>query len=129
MSSYRVSTGHDVVLGSLTVLSPQPDEDHPGGLQYARVQHAADGSLVQEGPYFAFLWEELTATQYSTILGLFGLDSATTANVTVYIRDETYANWVRKNGLAIRPMPGEGVSWEYRPRNVTIIVRDLEDAA
>ena len=131
MSSYRVKTGHDVALGSLTVLSPQPDEEHAGGIQYVSTDYGADGTPSQQGPYFVFEWQELSQSSYTTILGLFGVNSAgaAIADVTVYVRDETFENWVRKNGKAIRPEPGKSVSWNNRPRGVSIIVRILGNAA
>lgn len=123
MTTYRAATGHDVVLGSLTVLDPAPD---PGeGIQYAAVRYAADGTVYHEGAYFEFAWSEMSAADYATMLSNFGLDSAAYANVTIYVRDEVYGSWVRKNGVAQRPIPGGGVRWNIRPRDIVIRVTGL----
>jgi hypothetical protein len=116
-------------LGSLTVLSPQPDDDHAGGIQYASITRSGDGTINKQGPFFPFTWSELTAAQYAAILALFGVGSADNANVTIYVRDVDLTTWVRKNGVAQRPFPGEDVSWYKRPKDLTILVTDLEAAS
>jgi hypothetical protein len=127
MSTYRAKINHDIALGSLTVLSPQPD---PGeGIKYALITRSANGTLVKQGPYFDFEWTTVTATQYATLLGVFGVTSADTADVTIYVRDESYQTWVRKNGVAQRPFPGETVGWNLRPIDIVIRVTNLENAA
>lgn len=127
MSTYRAATGHNVVLGSLTVLDPQPDEQHAGGIQHTRITRAADGSIVKEGPYIELPFSELSATQYATLLTTFGVASADNANVTVYVRDVDMATWVRKNGIAQRPFPGNTARWNVRPISVVVMVTDLEN--
>jgi hypothetical protein len=129
LSTYRAKTGHDQTLVSLTTLDPQPDESHAGGIQHTRVTRAADGSIVKEGPYVELPFSELSASQYATLLTTFGLASADNANVTVYVRDVDMATWVRKNGIAQRPLPGDRARWNVRPISVTILVTDLENAA
>lgn len=129
MSTHRVAVNHNVALGSLTVLSPQPDDDHAGGIQYASIIRSGDGTLNKQGPFFPFTWAKLTAAQYATILALFGVASADNANVTIYVRDVDLATWVRKNGVAQRPFPGEDVSWNKRPQDLVIMVTDLEAAS
>jgi hypothetical protein len=49
--------------------------------------------------------------------------------VTIYVRDVDLTTWVRKNGVAQRPFPGEDVSWHKRPKDLTILVTDLEAAS
>jgi hypothetical protein len=127
MSTYRVATGHDIALASLTVLSPQPD---PGpAIQTTRRTYAADGSVTDQGRYVVLSWSAYTnGTDYQTLLGQFGLSAATSsAAVTVYVRDETFT-WVLLNGIAIRPEPGPDVRWgdvQSRPLGIRILVRDL----
>ena len=123
MSTYRVSTGHDVALGSLTVLSPQPSS---AGLQYAAEEYGADGTVNRQGAYVELRYELLAdKSEYQTILTNFGLLNAASAAVTVYVRDENY-DWARMNGTAIKPP----ANWErFFPRSITILVRNLEDAA
>lgn len=131
MSTYRVATGHDVVLGSLTVLDPQPD---PGnGIQVTRRIYGGDNTVTDQGRYIELEWSAYTdESDYQTLLGLFGLNASTsTAAVTVYVRDETYA-FVRMNGYAVRPIPGQTVRWgdvQSRPLDIVILVKDLETAS
>jgi hypothetical protein len=67
--------------------------------------------------------------QYQAILTAFGLLSADSNDVTVYVRNDVY-DFVRMNGKAIKPKPGAGVQWQRPfPRNITILVRDLEAAS
>jgi hypothetical protein len=109
MSTYRVATGHDVVLGSLTVLSPQPSGD--AVIQTTRRTFSADGSVADQGRYIELNWSAYTS-----------------ALVTVYVRDEVFT-WVRMNGTAIRPEPGRQVRWgevQSRPLGISILVRDLD---
>ncbi len=127
MTTYRALEGTDVALVNLTVLDPQPG---PGeGIQYTKVSTTANQTISRQGPYFEFRWAELSNTDYNTILGVFGLDVAANTSVTIYVRDATYQNWTRKNGVAQQPIPGDTVSWNIRPRNVVIRVTNLEDAA
>lgn len=131
MTTYRVATGHDVVLGSLTVLDPQPD---PGTLiQTTRRSYAADGTPTDQGRYVELPWSALaTSTIYTNILTLFGLNASTiSALVTVYVRDETFA-FVRMNGTAIRPEPMREVTTgdrQQRPLDIKILVRNLVAAS
>lgn len=129
MTTYRAKTGHDIVLGSLTVLSPQPD---PGGaIQYTRVSASADGTITRQGPYFDFIFSELDNADYVTILAAFGLSTASTASnaVTIYIRNETYQAWARMNGIAQQPIHGDTINWNLRPQNVVIRVTHLATAS
>ena len=127
MSVYKVADGHDVVLGSLNDVSPQPTAD---GIKPTRRTHAADGSIYDEGKYVELQFTVMNdATAYQSLLSQFGIQSATTNDVTVYVRDETFA-WVRMNGTAVRPEPGQDVQWRrYFPRNITILIKELSTAA
>jgi hypothetical protein len=127
MSTYRVADGFNVALGSLAVLSPQPASP---GIEYTRQDFAADGTPINEGPFVELVWNTLgTKAQYQTILTAFGLLSADSNDVTVYVRNDVY-DFVRMNGKAIKPNPGAGVQWQRPfPRNITILVRDLEAAS
>lgn len=127
MTTYRVATGHDVVLGSLTVLDPQPTSE---GIQYTRTTYGASGVVYKEGAYVELLWSYLDdATAYQALLTTFGLGSVESAAVTVYVRSDKFA-WVRMNGRAVRPLVGQGVTWrDYFPRNITLLIKDLETAS
>jgi len=127
MTTYRVADGHDVALESLNVLDPQPRSE---GIKPTRRTFGGDGIPVDEGEYVELVYSMVgSATEYQSILNSFGVQSAISNQVTVYVRDETFA-WTRQNGLAIRPEPGRDVRWSnYFPRDVVILVRDLEDAS
>ena len=67
-------------------------------------------------------------TQYQSILTTFGLLSADSNDVTVYIRDGSLITC--KNGKAIKPFPGQGVDYKnYFIRDLVILIRDLEDVS
>jgi len=124
--TYRVADGHDVALVSLNVLDPQPRSE---GIKPTRRTFGGDGTPYDEGKYVELLYSVVSSvTEYQAILDAFGVKSAGSNEVTVYVRDETFA-WTRKNGLAIRPQPGQDVRWSFFPRDVVILIRDLADAS
>jgi hypothetical protein len=126
VTTYRVADGHDVALGSLAVISPQPRSE---GVRVTRRSYAADGTPVDEGRYVELEWSALEGvTEYNAILAAFGLDDALSNEVTVYVRDERRA-WARLNGRALLPEAGREMRWRYFPRDVVITVRDLEAAS
>jgi hypothetical protein len=73
----------------------------------------------------------MSNADYLTTLTTFGLNASSTASnpVTIYIRDETYQVWTRLNGIAQQPIHGDTVSWNIRPRNITIRVTHLDGSA
>jgi len=127
VTTYRVKTGHDQALVDLVDVSPQPTSP---GIKPTRRTYAADGSVYDEARYVELEFSMVpTASDYQTMLAQFGLSaSVLDAAVTVYVRNEIYA-WVRMNGRAVRPEIGREAQWRYMPRNVTILVKDLEAAS
>jgi len=127
MSDYRVADGHDVVLGSLSVLDPQPASE---GIKPTRRTYGADGTVYDEAKFVELEYSMVeSATAYQAILTSFGVNAALTNDVTVYVRDETFAS-TRQNGTAIRPEIGRDVRWRnYFPRDVMILIRNLADPA
>ncbi len=128
MSDYRVATGHDVVLGSLTVLDPQPRST---GIQVLERSYAASAAVVDQGIYTEFIWDVLeTDVKYRSILADFGLSASVRfADVTVYLRNQVW-EYVRYNGVAVRPLQGQQARWELPfPRDIKILVRNLEPSA
>lgn len=123
MSTYRVKDGHDEALVDLVVISPQPQSE---GIKPTRRTHAANGAVYDEGKYVELQFNIVAGvTGYQSLLNQFGVQSTTTNEVTVYVRDETFA-WVRMNGTAVRPEPGRDVRWnKFFPRDITILVKDL----
>jgi hypothetical protein len=128
MSTYRAKTAHDVALGSLTVLDPQPRSE---GVKATRRSYAANGAVYDEGLYVELVWDYLAdATAYQTLLAVFGLSASVAyADVTVYVRNQVYA-FTRYNGIAVRPELGVDGAWSsYFPRNLTILIKHLEALA
>ena len=124
---YKIAEGHDVALVSMTDIAPQPQSN---GVEYARSSFAASGAVVREAPFVRLVWSALGSdTEYNTLLALFGLDSATSAAVTVYVPG-VRRSATRFNGTAILPVAGDGMEHsQYFLRDVTILIRDLVVAA
>jgi|GEM_PF-6740801 len=117
--SYKIATGHGVALVSLAAIAPQPASP---GVKATRRTHSADGAVHDEALYIQLAWSIVEdATALAALLTQFGLASATTANVTVYIPSQLHA-YTRYNGVAVRP---EIARDNYFLRNVQIIVKDL----
>ncbi len=127
LSAYMVADGHDVAEESLNLVDPQPRSE---GIKPTRRTFGADGTVYDEGRYVELEFSMLPdVTTYQAVLTAFGINSALTNDVTVAIRDETFS-FVRMNGTAVRPEPGRDVRWrEYFPRDVVILIRDLEAAS
>lgn len=126
--TYRVGIGHNIALVSLTVLSPQPRSD---GVKFTRQDFAGDGTVIQQGLYVEFVWGIIRNTaayhealSTTSILARFGLDDDTSADVTIYARDNRLA-WKRYNGKAILPEPGAQLDYRSFPRNIHILIRGL----
>lgn len=120
--SYRAYPSYDTALVDLVTIDPQP---HSVGVQYSRTTRAADGSLLQEGPFVILEWNLLQSdTEYQTVLDYFGVLSSLTSPVTVYVRSEIFT-FTRYNGIANRPEVGKSLTWEYMPRNIQLTITDL----
>lgn len=123
MSQYAVYPSFDTPLVDLDTITPQP---HSRGVQYTRTTRAASGAMLQEGPYVVLEWNALEdETQYTTLIDQFGVLDSLTSPVTIYCRGETFG-FTRYNGIASRPEVGKSLDWQYRPRNVSITITDLE---
>lgn len=126
MSDYRVADGHDMALGSLTVIAPQPTSI---GIQATRRVQSANGGVLDQGKYIDLVWDVLPLSVYQALLTTFGVRDALTNEVTVYVPDET-GTYVRMNGLAVRPEAGRDVRRrDYFIRDLVILVRDLATAS
>lgn len=127
MSTYRVALTHDQALEDLDDIAPQPATV---GYQHTRRTYAASGAVIDELPFVEFNWTTIgTATQYQALLTQFGLSSATTAEVTVYVQNENYA-WVLRNGTAVKPQIGsDGQRANSFLRGFTILVKNLRATA
>lgn len=119
MSDYRIKEGLSQALIDLVAIDPQP---RSAGVQATRRTYAADGTIHDEGLHVQLVYDVLeTATALDDLLDQFGLDVATTANVTIYAPNQLHV-YARYNGLAVRPEVSRNNYWL---RDVTIVVRDL----
>lgn len=127
MTTYKVADGHNVALVSLNVVTPQPTTE---GIKATRRTYSASGAVLDEGKYIELQFGVLGGvTGYQSLLDLFGVKTALTNDVTVYVRDEVFS-WVRMNGTAVRPETGQDVQWRrFFPRNITILIRNLSAAS
>lgn len=123
MSTYKVAEGFYVADADLVDIDPQPTSL---GVQYTRRTWSGDTTINAEGPYcelhFNVLQDE---TEYQSLLAQFGIDDSLSAQVTVSIRDATY-NFLTYNAIAIQPDPGKDNGWEFFPKNIVILLRNLE---
>lgn len=125
---YKVSSaGHNIALVSLATISPQP---HSTGIQATRRTNGADGSVLDEGRFVELEFNLVqNGTMYVALLTQFGVHNSLTNAVTVYIPDERLA-FIRYNGTAVRPQPGRDMrQTRFFPRNITILIKDLEASA
>ncbi len=119
MSTYKIAEGHNVALLSLTAIDPQPASP---GVKATRRTFSADGALHDEALYIVLEWTFAEdATALDDLFDQFGLDSATTANVTIYCPNQVHV-YTRYNGVAVRP---ESARQNYFIRDVQITVKNL----
>ncbi|HMN10894.1 MAG TPA: hypothetical protein PKD55_01065 [Bellilinea sp.] len=124
---YKVADGHDIIEANLNTINPQPRST---GIRATRRVFLADGSVQDDGRYIELHWGIIdNPSAYQSLLSQFGVQNATTNDVTVYVPDETFA-WVRYNGTAVRPAQGSDVRrQDFFIRDVVVLVRDLEAAS
>lgn len=122
-SNYKIAQGHDVLAASLQLFSPQPRSP---GLKYTRVTYLGGGLVFTEGAYVELQWSALEDVNvYTGILTQAGIYNSTWQDVTIWARDETW-QYARYNGLALRPLLGSDASWEYFPRDITMLIKNLD---
>src|SRR5690348_281709 len=120
MTNYAVGIGHDVDLGDLNDLDPQPAST---GIQVTRRNRAASGTISEDGLYLILEWTLLEdEDEYQSVLEDFDLMDNDFADVTVYARDSRW-NWGSYNGTAEYPEQGRDVKWDnFFPRNLRLLV-------
>ena len=123
MPDYRVGWGHDLPLGSLTLLAPQPRST---GVEATVRRYSGSGQIFEEGLYVQLLWDVVgSASQYDSLLAQWDFFVTPTRAVTVYIPNPTL-HYNRYNGIAVRPETGRDMRVDrFYVRNVVILVRDL----
>lgn len=123
MAQYLVATGLNVALVDLDPIIPQPRSE---GRRATQRSYSANGLVTEAGLYVELVWSLLgSAAQYQALMAQFGLDAALSAEVTVQIRTDQFS-WERMNGTAVRPSTGNDVRWDIFPRQITVLIRDLE---
>ena len=120
---YLIADGYNVALGSLVALDPQPATP---GMLFGRRTHALSSDIIDELPYVPFRYSHFASVaECQAVLTQFGLLTALTNLVSVYVQDRNY-DWVIRNGIAIAPEIGpDGSRENYFLRNFTIIVHSL----
>lgn len=120
MSQYRVIVGHGLVYADTELIVPQPSSV---GVQVTERSFGADGTVHDRGAFIELQWTLLQgASAYLTLMTQFGLHTTKRAAVTAWLRDDLFV-WRLYEGWAIRPQQ----RWTgYFPRDVRIIIRDLE---
>lgn len=123
MTQYLVSDAWDVALESLEPIDPQPATI---GFEYTRRQYAASGVVIDELGFVRLNFSALEdIDQYQSLLAQFGLDTATTANVSVYVQDERY-NWILRNAICVLPQIGtDGQRSDFFLRGFSILLKQL----
>lgn len=121
--AYLVATGHSVALVSLVAMVPQPTG---GGVMPVQRNQSASGAVHEIGKWAELKWNvHNNPAMYLALLTQFGLHSALTSSVTVYIRNEFFA-FARYNATAVRPQMGTDVEWNNSfPRDISIILKNL----
>jgi hypothetical protein len=127
-SQYMVAAGWNIALASLTKLSPQPASS---GVKATDIQYLADGSIYRQGLYIELMYNSIFNSiiqftpviiyRYQAILTAYGLWTANSAQVTVYVPDDTLT-YTRYNGVAVRP---EANRSNYFLRDTPILIRNL----
>lgn len=121
--NYRVGIGHDLADGGLTTIQPQP---RCLGVQQTRRSYAASGDVYEEAAWAELVFNVLnTEADYLTLLTYFGLDASLTSLVTVRLPSQFFTNTLY-NATAVRPDHGREVGRDYFVKDVTILLRDLE---
>lgn len=120
--AYLFADGHNVALGSLTAISPQPASP---GVQAVVRNEGLSGVVHEQGLWIPLQWNTLSVAKYQALLTQFGLASALENDITLYCPNSQYVP-TRYNGKAIRPEQGTDIR---RPghwlKDVTIRVINL----
>lgn len=122
---YKVGIGYGLSDGMLTLIDPQP---MCKGVQVTRRTYPADSSVVYEEKLYAeLLWSSIGSNNddYYNLLVLFGVESSITSPVTIRLRDNLFHD-VLYNGIAVRPDQGKENDWSYFPKNIKMLIKNLE---
>lgn len=108
--AYLFADTHNVALGSLSVLSPQPKGDPVAPVQRS---HATSGTIHDQGKFVVWRWNTLKdEAALLAVLTTIGLHNADSNDVTIYTRSERMV-WTRYNATCIFPQAGADFRWEF----------------
>lgn len=120
---YKVKIGYDVPTVNLDPVAPQPKSD---GVRATQRMHTGNGLIFEQGLYVELVFGALgTVAQYQALLGQFNLSTFNVAPVTIAVRSERLVT-TRYNGTAVRPDLGNDAHWSFMPRDVVILIKNLE---
>lgn len=120
---YYVGIGYDVPSLDLALIDPQPSSQ---GVQVTKRYYAGDGSVTDEGLFVELEFSALKdAVQYRDLLVQFNILSYTNAPVTIMARAAAGLTSLPYNGIAVQPEIVKDLKWNFMPRSVTILVKNL----
>lgn len=119
-----IGEGHDVLLASLVPFLQEPKNNLVAPVQR---DYGAGPAIHDQGLYLNLVWDFIESEAlYQLILEQMGLDSADTAEVTVWARSPRLV-WTRYNAVAFLPQAKVDMDWTNMfLRNVEVYLCDLE---
>lgn len=123
LDTYRVGVGHNLALGSLSVIFPQPRSNPAAPTDR---KYSLTGKVYDHGEFMELYWDMLEyETEYTTMLLQFALTVNKSSNVTIYGRDSLFT-FRRFNGVAQRPEGMQDVKRSnYFIRDVVVRITNL----
>jgi len=124
MSDYRIATGHDVALVSLTVLTPQP-EGRP--MRATQRTYGLSRDVYDIAPYCEWIFRSIpNQAAYGALLTTLGLATLSNAAVTIYTRNQRLV-YQRFNAEVVLPQMGTDGDWSnVFLRGITFRFTELE---
>lgn len=124
---YLWGQGHDVALEDLLPIDPQPACE---GLQHNRRSFAISSAVIDEGPFWEFIFSALEdGDMYKGLLTQSGLLVATTAPMSVYGPDENY-DPILRNVTMVKPLVGtDGKRADFFLRDFVFLANSLRPQA
>lgn len=101
-SQYKQADGHNIALGSLVLLNPQP-QSH--GVQAVTRSYGLSGEVHEQGLFIVLRYNSLPWLTYQLLLAQYGVATALTNAITLYVPNHQFA-YTRYNGTVVRPENG-----------------------
>lgn len=120
---YEIGIGYGLGAADIDPIDPQPKSV---GIEPTRRTYAADATVYEEKQYAELVWTVIGGGEtYYNLLVQFGLESALTSKVTIRLLDNFF-RYTLFQGVAIRPEHGKEIDRSFFPRNIKMVIRDLE---